>query len=141
MVYGEVGELPLQVTIDNKRLMSFGLRLLNKENILIGTYCKHTLFVRDVYKAKWLCRVKNISDNCGLSYLWLNQSMIDINQSKQSIHMRIKDIALHNWYIYIYIYIYILTSSMCTMYFISCHNTLYYSLSFKIPVHCMSVMW
>ena len=30
MVYGEVGKLPLQVTID-KRLMSFWLRLLNKE--------------------------------------------------------------------------------------------------------------
>ena len=30
MVYGEVGKLPLQVTID-KRFMSFWLRLLNKE--------------------------------------------------------------------------------------------------------------
>ena len=42
----------------------------------------HHLFVRDVYKAKWLCRVKNIADDCGLGYLWLNQSMMDTNQAK-----------------------------------------------------------
>ena len=60
----------------------------------------HTLFVRDVYKAKWLCRDRNIVDNCGLSYLWLNQSMIDINQANQLKHMRIELVALHNWYTY-----------------------------------------
>ena len=70
----------------------------------------HNLFVRDVYKAKWLCRVKNIVDNCGLSYLWLNQSMMDTNQAKQLIHTRIKEVPLHKWYTYIS------TSLMCTMY-------------------------
>ena len=62
MVYGKVGKLPLQVTID-KRLMSFWLRLLNlnKEvSSLAHIVCMiaHNLFVRNVYKAKWLCRVK-----------------------------------------------------------------------------------
>ena len=70
----------------------------------------HNLFVRDVYKAKWLCRVKHIVDNCGLSYLWLNQSMMDTNHAKQLIHTRIEEVALHNWYTDIS------TSSMCTMY-------------------------
>ena len=75
---GEDGRLPLRVTID-KRLMSFWLRLLNKEESSLAHIVymiAHTLFVRDVYTAKWLCRVKNIVDNYGLSYLWLNQSMI-----------------------------------------------------------------
>ena len=88
MVYGEVGKLPLQVTID-KRLMSFWLHLLNKEESSLAHIVymiAHNLFVRDVYKAKWLCRVKHIVDNCGLSYLWLNQSMMDTNHAKQLIH-------------------------------------------------------
>ena len=63
-----------------------------------------------IYKAKWLCRVKNIIDNCGISYLWLNQSMMDTNQAKQLIHTIIEEVALHNWYTDIP------TSSMCTMY-------------------------
>ena len=112
MVYGEVGKLPLQVTID-KRLMSFWLRLLNKEESSLAhiVYMNaHNLFVRDVYKAMWLCRVKHIVDNCGLSCLWLNQSMMDTNHVKQLIHTRIEEVALHNWYTYIS------TSSTCIMY-------------------------
>ena len=55
MVYGEVGKLSLQVTID-KHLMSFWLRLLNKEESSLAHIVYmivHNLFVRDVYKAKW----------------------------------------------------------------------------------------
>ena len=57
MVYGAVGKLPLQVTID-KRIMSLWLRLLNKEEsslAYIVYMIAHNLFVRDVYKAKSLC--------------------------------------------------------------------------------------
>ena len=71
---------------------------------------EHNLFVRDVNKTKWLCRVKNIVDNCDLSYLWLNQSMININQAKKLIHTRIEGVVLHNLYTHISI------SSVCTMY-------------------------
>ena len=112
MACGEVGKLPLQVTID-KRLMSFWLRLLIKEesSLAHSVYMiAHNLFARDVYKAKWLCRVKNIVDNCGLRYLWQNQSMMDINKAKQFIHTRIEEVASYNWYTDIS------TSSMCTMY-------------------------
>ena len=114
MIYGEVGKLPLQATID-KRLMSFWLRLLNNKEEsslahIVYYMIAHNLFVRDVYKAKWLCRVKNIVDNCGLSYLWLNKSMIDTNQAIKLIHTRIEEVVLHNWYTDIS------TSSMCTMY-------------------------
>ena len=93
--------------------MSFCLRLFNKEESSlthIVNMIAHNLFVRDVYKVKWLCRVKNCVDNCGLGYLWLNQSMIGINQAKQLIHTRIEEVALHNWYTDIS------TSTMCTMY-------------------------
>ena len=65
MVYGEVGKLLLQATID-QRLMSFWLRLPNKEEssfVHIVYMIAHNLFVRDVYKAKWLCRVNNMAEN------------------------------------------------------------------------------
>ena len=67
------------------RFMSFWLRLLNKEESFlthIVYMIAHNLFVRDVYKTKWICRVKKIVDICGSSYLWLNHSMIYINLSK-----------------------------------------------------------
>ena len=48
MVYGEVGKLPLQVTID-KRLMSFWLRLHNKEESSLAHIIymiAHNLYVK-----------------------------------------------------------------------------------------------
>ena len=83
IVSGEFGRLQLQVTID-KHLMSFWQRLLNEKECSLAHIVYMIalqLFVRDVYKAKWLCRVKNIV---------LKQSMIDINQAKQLIYTRIK---------------------------------------------------
>ena len=80
MVYGEVGKLPLQITI-NKRLMSFWLRLLNKEESSLAHIVymiAHNLFVRDVYKAKWLCRVNKIVDNC--LFVFFRRRFIDINK-------------------------------------------------------------
>ena len=74
MVYGEVGKLPLQVTVD-KQLISYWLRLLNKDESTLAHIIYImvlNLFVRDEYKVKWLCRMKNIIDSCGLSYLWFN---------------------------------------------------------------------
>ena len=71
--------------------MSFWLRLLNKEESSLSNIVymiAHNVFVRDIYKDKWLCGVNNIVDNSSLSYLWPNQPMIDINQSKQLIHTR-----------------------------------------------------
>ena len=57
MVYGEVGKLPVQVTID-KRIMSVWLRLLNKEESYLANIVYmivNNVFVRDVYKCKWIC--------------------------------------------------------------------------------------
>ena len=98
-------------------------------------------------------RVKHIVDNCGLSYLWLNQSMMDTNHAKQLIHTRIEEVALHNWYTDIS------TSSMCTMYrlfkkqlnfedyLLSCNNrerislTKYRCANSKIPVYNQIYMY
>ena len=69
--------------IDTK-LHGIWLRLLNKDDLAHNIYIiVLNLFVRDEYKVKWLCRVKNIIDSCGLSYLWFNQNKIDTKQSKQ----------------------------------------------------------
>ena len=111
MVYGEVGRLPLQVTVD-KYMVNYWLRLLNKDETTIAHIMYKTvfnLFTRDEYKAQWLCRVKTILDNCGLSYMWVDQHTIDTRRCRIIIQKRIEDIAMHKWYIGMS------TSSMCTM--------------------------
>ena len=69
-----------------------------------------TLFTRNEYKAKWLCRIKCILDSCGLSYIWDNQTTIDTATCKKIIHKQIEDIALQQWYTSVS------SSSMCATY-------------------------
>ena len=112
MVYGEVGKLPLQVTVD-KLLIAYWLRLLNKDECTLAHIVymiTFNLFVRGEYKSKWLSRAKYILDYCGLSYIWNDQSTIDTYHCKQIIQKRIEDIALHKWFSEVS------TSSMCSTY-------------------------
>ena len=97
MVYGEVGKLPLQVAID-KHLINYWLRILDKEESTLAYMIYRislNLFSREEYKAKWLCKIKGVLDNCGLSYIWFQQDTIDTRKCKLLIHQKIEDIALH----------------------------------------------
>ena len=112
IVYGEVGKLPLQTKVD-KQLITYWLRLLTKDGrtfAYIVYMIVLKLFLWDENQACWLCRVKCILDNCGLSYMWYNQHLIDAKQCKIITCKRIEDLALQIWYTEISI------SPMCTLY-------------------------
>ena len=112
MVYGEVGKLPLQVTVD-KHMINYWIRLLNKDSASYASIIYTItlkLFISGEYKTQWLSRVKCILDNCGLSYIWLNQNRIDKSKCKFIIHKRIEDIAHQKSFIDLS------NSSMCITY-------------------------
>ena len=108
MIYGEVGELPLQTSVD-KQLIAYWLRVLNKD---VHTFAYMVYMIalklirRDEYKSQWLKRVKYILDSCGLSYMRYKQQELSTTQCEVIIQ-RIYDITLQKWNT---------TSSMCKMY-------------------------
>ena len=53
--------------------------------------------MRNEYKAHYLIRVNHILNNCGLSYMWLNQQTLHTKQCKPIIHNRLEDIAMQTW--------------------------------------------
>lgn len=112
IIYGELGIYPLQMNID-KRLIGYWFRILNKEE---STYVHiiynivFRLYTLNEYKCKWLCKIKNILDDCGLSYMWDHQDTIDTKQCKLIINQRIEDLALHRWYANVS------SSSLCSLY-------------------------
>ena len=91
MVYGELRVLPLQVAID-KRIIGYWVRLLSKHHSAYS-YCIYrmalTLFPNDLFKTHWICKVKSILDNCGLSCIWGNQCTLDNSTCKNIIFRRI----------------------------------------------------
>ena len=96
MIYSEVGKLLLQVIVD-KNIINSWLGLLNKDEHT-SAYIMYiiilTLFTRNVYKAQWLCRIKYIWDNCGLSYIRDNQTTIGTATCKGNVYKPIEVLTL-----------------------------------------------
>ena len=84
MIYGEVGKLPLQVSVD-KQLIAYWFRVLNKD-VHTFAYMVYRIALnlsrRGEYKSQWLKIVMYIYilDSCGLSYMWYNQHEIPTKQ-------------------------------------------------------------
>jgi len=58
------------------------------------------LYNQNIYKSPWLTHVKNILDNCGLSYVWYNQEYLDVNNInvvKKSVQISIADQCIQKW--------------------------------------------
>ena len=68
------------------------------------------MFSNGLYKTHWICKVKSILDNCGLSYMWENQCTLDNSTCKNINFIRIDDVALNRWYTDLSV------SVLCTLY-------------------------
>ena len=94
MIYGEVGKLPLQVSVD-KQLIAYWFRVLNKD-VHTSAYMVYmialNLFRKDEYKSQWLKRdifwIFVAYPICGTI------STKSTKQCKVVIHRQIEDIAL-----------------------------------------------
>ena len=75
MLYGDLGRFPLSITV-KKRMISFWYKLtengFNLSSILYKVFLNDSIRNNNVYG--WLQHVKTILDECGLSYVWYNQT-------------------------------------------------------------------
>ena len=93
MVYGELGRYSLDITI-KCRVVSFWAKLafVNSEKYSKIMYAiVRSMYNRNILKTKWLCNVKNILDECGLSYIWDVSDSIDIKWLVLKVKQMLKD--------------------------------------------------
>ena len=98
MVYGELGRYPIFIQAKS-RLIGYWARLIeDKENKLsrIMYNCLFNMYNSGVYKSPWISQVKQILDNCGLSYIWLSQEC-NTNWLKLAVEQSMKDQFLQKW--------------------------------------------
>ena len=78
MLYGELGETPLALKIKH-RTIAYWLRIVTgKEDKLSAIMYKlmFRLDCQNIFKSQWISNVKNILNESGLSYVWLDQENI-----------------------------------------------------------------
>jgi hypothetical protein len=99
-LYGETGRLPL--VICRKLIMiKYWIKILKQEqsSIVKKVYfmLKDDVDRNRTYNGKnWAYQIKKILDDLGLSYIWYDQSNIEI--PLEIIKLRIKDVYLQKWY-------------------------------------------
>ncbi len=100
MVYGELGRTPLYSQM-KLRTVSFWGRLISGDQHKLSASMYKLIYALDaagVYSSPWLLYVRDIVNECGLSYAWLNQHInCDIDVFKNDIKNSIQDQFLQTW--------------------------------------------
>ena len=83
MIYGELGILPMSLFV-KCRMVSFWIRTLEaKENKLSSILYKslYEWYETNMVKSSWIRFVKDISNECGLSYVWQFQHFVNFDEN------------------------------------------------------------
>ena len=98
MLYGELGRQPISGIIRQRIIMFWAKLVSDKQhkisvimyNVLLSDSKKHNY--------EWLKYIKSSLEDLGLNYLWLSQSVPNINWLKSVIKQRISDQFVQNWH-------------------------------------------
>lgn len=94
MLYGELGRYPLDITIKS-RMISFWNKLLLNKNSKLSYLLYRKLFDTPNLEPKWLVKIKQILDDCGMSQTWLNQT--PNLHLPRIVTQKLKDQFLQKW--------------------------------------------
>lgn len=102
MVYGETGRFPLYIIIFTRMITSWVNLIYSNENKLskiIYLYVRRLFDKGEVFNP-WMCFLKNILDNCGLSNIWcdIESLQFNIKSIKVTVNQRLKDQFLQKWH-------------------------------------------
>ena len=112
MALGETGRFPVSIHI-NTRVVSFWSRIIRTSNknklssIMYNIMYAH--YRINTVESKWFKHVKNILDNCGVSFIWLSQS-ITICSLPEFIRLNLREQYSQEWSTTVY------NSSKCVLY-------------------------
>lgn len=101
MLYGELGKFEIH-SIICKRMVNFWSRLVTGKkskfsHVLYSLINQMSESTTCNYNSRWICKVKEILNLCGLSYFWLLQSNHDPKSLKSIIDRRMNDMDLQTW--------------------------------------------
>ncbi|KAL4219068.1 hypothetical protein ACF0H5_021651 [Mactra antiquata] len=101
MLYGDLGRFPISITI-KKRIVSFRCNLISSNNKLSSLIYQfiYSDSINNNYPRpySWLHTVKSIIDECGLSYVWLNQNFHGTKSSfLHEVENSLKNQYIQSW--------------------------------------------
>ena len=100
IVYGELGVYPLEISI-KCRMINYWTRLITGKNTKLS-YVMYTCLLQlhssGVYSSPWLDYIRNICNECGLSGVWLSQTVNNPKLFMKIVEQKLKDLWITTWY-------------------------------------------
>ena len=101
IIRGEFGRFPIQKYIDS-RMLKYWIKISteseSKTSNLIYRLMKK-LFDSEAYRAPWLCKIKSLLDNCGLSYIWFcDMKTLNLTVVSKVLNQCLNDTYTQNWH-------------------------------------------
>lgn len=99
IVYGDLGEFPIDVTI-NTRMIGYWSRLLTGKTTKLSTIMYKCLLHLDstgIYSSQWITHIRTILNNCGMSGIWLDQHVNNPLWLKNAVERKLKDQWITTW--------------------------------------------
>ena len=99
MVYGEAGRKPLIETI-KARMVCFWHKIATSETNKISSRfltLQKNLYEQNLYTSKWLEKIEDILNLCGMRNVWLNPQMFQREWVKKAVDLRLTDMYRQEW--------------------------------------------
>jgi hypothetical protein len=99
MIYGELGLYPLDIDIKLRNILYWAKLITGKDTKLsIISYRLLYLSQNNDCQFSWPNYVESILNECGLSYVWLNQYFISEQWLKNSVKTCLQDQFQQTWH-------------------------------------------
>lgn len=98
-VYGELGRYPLSFNIE-LRIVNYWCKILSSKGSKLNCIMyniMYQLWSNGKYESPWLKSVKNILQNCGLNFIWVEQAFPSKEWVSQKVKSTTSDQLLQNW--------------------------------------------
>ena len=99
MIYGELGRYPLDIDIKLRNILYWSKLITGKDiKLSIISYRLLYLSQNNNCQFSWLNYVESILNECGFSYVWLNQYFISEQWLKNSVKICLHDQFYQTWH-------------------------------------------
>jgi hypothetical protein len=99
MIYGQLGRYPLDIDIKLRNIL-FWAKLITGKDIKLSIISYRLLYLSQNNNCQfsWLNYVESILNECGRSYVWLNQNFISEEWLKNSVKTCLQDQFQQTWH-------------------------------------------
>ena len=98
-VYGETGQYPLSIHVYSRMIKFWHKLRTDHTNKMSSSLLKILCgcFNYNIFQCDWLVKIKQILDECGISFVWNNPQSVSTDWLSRKVLLNLKDVFIQTW--------------------------------------------